>query len=203
MKRLLEEIKVRWKGINPTICHNGRLANPLDPYARRLKKLNGKQRKTDEDYIDIAKAGFEGSLYWDDVFGPGIPVDNVLACLISGGKKTKHGKEVGLTTFIHPASGNGDASMVKLDYPGPRNIRELWNNGTGKFVSMMGVKIKQSRIMRCRPIFPDWSLDLLVKFDPQVIDREVLFQSMTDAGFYVGLSDFRPRYGRFTVEEIK
>lgn len=203
MKHLLEEIEVRWKGINQTIQHNGRLANPLDPYARRLKKLNGKQRKTDEDYIDIAHAEFEGSLYFDEKLGPVFPTNNILTCIVSGGKKTKHGKEAALTTFVHAADGKGDGSIVKLDYEGPRSVKELWNGGTSKFVSMMPVKIKQSRIMRCRPIFANWSLHLLIKYDSQVLDRDVLLQAMVDAGFYVGLSDYRPTYGRFEVEVLK
>jgi hypothetical protein len=203
MKTALETIECKWNGIGDIMCHRGGLANPLDEHARKIKSLSSKRKKTDEDLVDLAKAEFIGSFYWDDRFGPVMPTNNILATLINGAKKSKYGREAGLAVFVEGTGKNGDAGVVKLDYEGPREIDKLWNGGKSRFIDSRLVKVQASRVVRTRPILPNWSVHLLVKFDSSVINRESVIKAMEDAGFYIGLGEYRPRYGRFTVEVIR
>ncbi len=41
------------------MMHNGRTKDPLDPYAKALKKLTGKRKKTDADYLEISRLEWE------------------------------------------------------------------------------------------------------------------------------------------------
>ena len=204
MKIALETIETKWTGISELMHHRGGLANPLDLHARKIKALSSKRKKTDEDYIDLARAEFEGSLYFDERFGPVIPADNILATLVNGAKKSKYGREAGLAIFIESVPKKGDAGVIKLDYDGPRTIEQLWGDGTGKFVSSKLVNVNRARIIRTRPIFPaGWSLHFLVRYDSSVINSDSVIKAMQDGGFYIGLAEWRPRYGRFEVEVIR
>jgi hypothetical protein len=203
MKTTLESIEVKWNGVGEIMCHNGQLANPLNEHTRKIKALSSKRKKTDEDLIDLAKAEFIGSFYWDDRFGPVIPIKCILATLVAGAKKSKYGREVALAVFAEAGPKNGDTGAVRLDYDGPRDIEKLWNNGKPPFVDSQLVRVQQSRIVRTRPVFPGWSLHFFVKFDGSVINRESVIKAMVDAGFYIGLAEDRPRHGRFEVEVIR
>lgn len=72
------------------------------------------------------------------------------------------------------------------------------------YLDMRPVVIQRARIVRIRPAFkPGWTLS----FQIQVIDdqiNEVLVQDvLTLAGKSVGIGDFRPKFGRFSVVEFK
>jgi hypothetical protein len=199
LKAKLETIETVWTGETSLMVHRGGLANPLDLWARKIKKLSSKRKKTDEDYIDLARAEFEGSFYWDEKHGPVMLTNNILSTLINGAKKSKMGREAGLAIFVEGTKETGDAGIVRIDYSGPRTVEELWNNGQGKYVSSELVNVNRARVVRTRPIFPEWSLRFLVKFDPMVLNGDAVVKAQDDAGFYVGLGEWRPRYGRFSV----
>src|SRR4029077_15796900 len=147
---------------------------------------------------------FEGSLYLDPRFGPVMPTDNILSTIINGARKSKYGREAGLAVFVEGTTNSGDIAVVRLDYEGPRDVEKLWNGGTSKFVFSRLVNVNRSKIMRTRPIFPaGWQLHFFVKFDSSVINRDAVIKSMIDGGFYVGLAEWRPRYGRFEVEVLE
>jgi hypothetical protein len=203
MRTELEKLEIVLHGEAALMQHNRALANPLSPGARRLKALSSKRRKTDEDLGDLARAEFEESFYWDAQLGPIVECGHVLACLIEGAKKSKLGKEANLGIFIEAIGKNGAGGDIKLEYDGPRDKARLWNGGVGKFVSSELVNVNRARILRTRPIFPEWSLHFLVKFDPNVINRESIIKALQDAGFYAGLLERRPRCGRFSVEVVK
>jgi hypothetical protein len=202
MRTTFDEIEVQWTGVASLLMHNGALANPLDPRAKRIKALTGKRNKTDEDHADLARAEFDGSFYWDDRFGPVVPTDCIFATIVNGAKKSKMGREVALALFVEGTPKTGDAGVVKLEYKGPRDRNELWNGGSSPFVSSRLVTVKKARLVRTRPEFKTWSLNFNAKFDASVVNREVVVKSMIDGGFYIGLLDDRPRHGRFSVEVV-
>jgi hypothetical protein len=73
-------------------------------------------------------------------------------------------------------------------------------------VDRRAVIINRSRIMRERPIFKNWELDFEIIVMDEQIPMNVINQILTDAGQYIGIGDFRPKFGRFMItkfEEIK
>jgi hypothetical protein len=200
MKNPLDSFTVRLTGTADLIMHNGRLADPLDPAAKRVAAISQRSKKTDEDYADLARAEWEGAFYYNQNTGPYIPVDNVSGTLIKGAAKMKQGKMVQSGVLI--SSIDADDELV-LSYNGPRTLEGMWNGGSGPHVFSKMVRVKQARIMRTRPRFPaGWSIDAMVSYMPDVLNKEDILTAFENAGLLIGLCDFRPRYGRFEVAVI-
>jgi hypothetical protein len=54
--------------------------------------------------------------------------------------------------------------------------------------------------MRTRPIFRKWATTIQITHDTTVIDEAEVFQLLKHAGQLCGIGDWRPRFGRFSVE---
>ena len=178
-------------GTAPLLMHNGRGANPLDPAAKAIKRLTGKRNKTDDDYAELARVEFAAGLYIDPDIGPYIPSDNILRCLFDSAKLTKMGvkvtRGVWITTDINP-----------LVYDGPRDEQALWDAGWRHLTSAKNPG-QSGRIMRCRPWFPEWKVQADGIVDPTQLDLDNIKSIADNAGSFIGLGDWRPRFGRFTA----
>ena len=64
------------------------------------------------------------------------------------------------------------------------------------------VGLNGKRVMRTRPIFRAWSVVAEVEYEDTILNLEQVNRWVQTAGVQVGLCDWRPRYGRFTVEKI-
>lgn len=178
-------------GTTPLLMHNGRLANPLDPATKALKEITGKRKKTDEDLADMARAEFLGSLYIDPNIGPFIPGENIERCIRDGATLTKNGMNVKRGLFI-------STDVNPLAYDGPRDPEPLWSDERFRFIRT--VRNQQNRVSRCRPIFTEWRTSAEGTLDETILDFGTLKSIVEQSGLYVGLGDWRPRYGRFTAE---
>ena len=176
-------------GTAPLLMHNSRLANPLDPATKELKKVTGKRTKTDEDHEQVARLEFAGGLYFDPDVGPYIPGENIARCLVDGAKLTKMGVKVTRGVFI-------STDVNPLAYDGPRDEQALWDAG---WRHMASAKIGMQRVMRCRPWFPTWKVQAEGVLDPTVLELDDLASIADNAGSFIGLGDWRPRFGRFTA----
>lgn len=198
----MKTIKVTISG-PALLMHNGRLANPLDPYTKALKAATveaKRQKKTDESLIEVARTEFQGGLYHDDDIGPYLPREAIEAMIVEGSRKAKQGKE-----FV---SVSVEEDRVPLQYKGPREREALW--GDERFRYATGVKVGRARVMRMRPVFKDWraSFTIAVEDDATVTVADVE-KAIVLAGRKIGLGDWRPgaphggRHGRFAVESFE
>lgn len=185
------QVKLSMTSTMPMLVHSAALASPLNPWAKQLKAANAKRTKTDEDREQIAKIEFMGSLYFDDEIGPYIPAENLLACLIEGGKISKQGKHVERAVVV-------TEPRIPLLYSGPRTMEGLWADPN--FVDVRSVRVQQNRVDRCRPIFRSWAAETEVMVDPSVLDFSDFETIAHRAGQMSGLGDYRKIYGRFAVE---
>lgn len=176
-------------GTAPLLMHNSRLSNPLDPATKALKKVTGKRNKTDDDHEQIARLEFAGGLYLIPEVGPYIPGENIARALVDGAKLTKMGVKVTRGVFI-------STNENPLSYKGPRDEQALWDAG---FHHMASVKVGTARTMRCRPWFPEWTVQADGVLDPAVLELDDLAGIADNAGSLIGLGDWRPRFGRFTA----
>lgn len=188
------KFRITLTGTAPLLMHNSRLANPLDPAAKAMKKVTGKRTKTDEDHEEIARLEHIGSLYFDTDAGPYVPADNIWRCLYDAAKKTKRGPKVKEGVFIA-------TDINPLAYKGPRTIEGLWKDEN--FRHLASAKVTTQRVMRCRPIFRDWGCEADGVIDTDIIDYTELQHILETAGDRIGLGDWRPRYGRFTATVSK
>lgn len=203
------QVLLRLDGRSPKgsalICHNERLADPLDPFARAIKEVSGKRKKTDADHVDMAHLEFLGGLYANPPLTwplngssnavPSLPAWNVLRCLQDGGRRNKRGVDV--PRGIYPL-----AEFAAIQYDGPADPEKLWQQ-RDVFALRKSVGVQRARTMRTRPIFAEWQSELLIEVDANVFNLDDLRLIWRDAGIYAGIGDMRPVYGRFigTIEE--
>jgi len=138
----------------------------------------------------MARLEFMAGLYMNTE-GPVIPLNMIDAMILNGAKKSKEGPRAKSGCFC--------TSHAKLNYDGPRTADELWTDDRFHFSSI--VRVGQARISRMRPIFQDWSTVVTVNIDDTLINPVSVFEWLTTAGIQVGLGDWRPQYGRFTVSQ--
>lgn len=188
---MLNTIKVRITGTRPLLMHSDKFADPLNPLTKAHKELTSKRKKTDEDHEAIAKSEWLGGLYIDDK-GPYLPGVNIEAALIGGGKLSKLGTQLKRSVGVMD-------ERCYLQYDGPKDAEGLWSAG---FYDARSVKVQTARLMRYRPIFRKWSAVVEIAYDPDTINREQVIKCLEDGGQYCGVGDYRPKFGRFTVEVL-
>lgn len=175
-------------GIAPLIMHNGQTADPLNKFAKAMKEVSGKRKKTEADYVKLAEIEYKAGLYMD-ASGPIVPAQMIEATVLVGARKSKLGKlvQAGIIVERH----------AKLEYDGPRTADGLIADETFRIVSP--VRIGQQKVMRTRPMFNKWAAELNIAYLPDVINERDLLSAVRDAGAYAGFGDWRPRYGRFAL----
>jgi hypothetical protein len=157
-----------------------------------LKDVTSKRKKTDADHEEMARIEFEGGLYWDENVGVYIPEDCIEATICAGAKKSRIGKDVQAAVFVQD-------EIVPLIYDGPKTIAGLWKDRE-RFVMRKAVKVTTSKVMRTRPMFPTgWQIKFTLEYDDTIINAAALQKAMIDAGSLIGICDWRPKFGRFTV----
>lgn len=175
------------------LCHNERLADPLDPAARAVAEIAGKRKKTEAEHLELARREFIGGLYTNGN-GPMIPAANMLRCIEDGARRVRRGKDVnrGIVPLVEHAD---------LIYDGPRDEDTLWKEG---YWLRKGVGVGTKRVIRTRACFNDWRLELPIEVDPEIWDLHSLQEVCALAGKYAGLGDMRPIQGRcqITAEPI-
>lgn len=170
--------------------HSDKFANPLNPDAKAHKALTSQRKKTDEIHEAIAKSEFLGGCYFNADIGFYIPGQNFDAAFWAGAKLQKMG-----TAWKRGALVVTD--KAKLIFNGPQTPEKLWNDL--RFVDCRGVKVGAAKIMRYRPIFLEWSTEVQIAIDDDVINASEVKRAMEDAGKLVGVCDYRPRFGKFEV----
>lgn len=190
----MDSIKVNIKSLGPMLMHSCALANPLDPLTKAHKALTSKRKKTDEDHSAIAKSEWLASFYYDEKVGPYLPGVNVESCIFEAAKLRKLGRVAKRAIFVQE-------DRIKLEYDGPRDLEKMFADG--RFVDARAVKVSMARLIRYRPKFDEWSATFNVTFNSEQLNREELLDVINDAGSLVGLGDFRPRFGKFSIEGVK
>lgn len=183
-----KQVDVEIRGVAPLLLHNGQLADPSNPYAKALKVETSKRNKTDDVYEEMTRIEWEGSLYLRNGRIV-IPGENLESLLSEAAKKMKKRKEFQAGLLI-----DGD---WPLGYKGPQNYKDLWK--AGKNFDRRRVRVGTNAVQRTRPRFDEWSLDFTVQYNAEVLNLDVVVEAIHFAGAYVGLGDYKPRYGRFEV----
>jgi len=194
----MKTVTLKLTAESPILMHSDRYADPLDPMTKAHKVLTSKRKKQDEDHEAIAKSEWMGGLYHDDDIGPYIPGQNVKSSLVGAAKFHRMGATFKRSVLILD-------DRIKLEYSGPRDPEKLW--GISKHVDSRSVVVGQSRLMRYRPKFHDWTLTVNVVFSPEMLEESDLIRAAENAGMFIGIGDYRPEkggaFGRFSVEVVK
>ena len=186
---MFKRLETRIVGASPLIVHNGQLADPSNSFAKEMAKVRSKRGKTDSDLEELAHLEFLGSLYLDGG-KPCIPGEVIEATLLTAAKKLKRGKQCGAGLIAENAT---------LIYDGPTEPEKLWEDENFRLRAM--VRVQLARTPRVRPIFKKWNATLALDYDDSLLNESEVQQIIKVAGEQVGLCDWRPKFGRFSIAE--
>ena len=195
----LKTLKIKIRGVTSLLQHNSQLANPLNKYAKMLGELSTQKKRTGADKDDLlaqmADVEWEGGLYFSPVSGPYLPAMMIKANIIEGAKLTRGGRDVTRSVNVMPGE-------VPLLYEGPRDLETL--KADVRFRDQRIVTVSQSKVLRTRPRFDNWSLEYTAVYNDKGMEREDLIRYITDAGMFEGLGDGRgkPGCGRYEIESV-
>ena len=99
---MFEKYACQITGVAPLILHNGHLADPLNYYAKEMKKISGKRHKTEADLEELARLEWHGSLYVSEGQVV-IPGEMIEAHLVGAAKKLKKGQQAKASLSYDPA----------------------------------------------------------------------------------------------------
>jgi len=193
-----ETLKFTIQGVVPTILCNGQTSDPLNKFSKDLKKITSKKSKTEDDHKAMAKLEFMACMYVNEKGNPCWPSDNIEAMIIKAAAKQRKGTDAKSAIFVE--------EHAPLIYDGPKTPDTLWKYRTmdsNPFVLRASVVVNRSRVMRTRPIFREWSLQFNVHFLTDMFEKDQVIDILRTAGRVIGLSDWRPKYGRFNVTKVE
>ncbi len=177
-------------GGDKLLMHNGRLANPADPIARAMAALPKGKKATDADLEQLSNVEYEGGLYLNarkEVVLPGRLLEAVIA---EGARASKEGKIALASTYV-------DLDALLAYEGGPLSVEELVASPDHRLT--VGVRVGQSKVMRTRPLFRNWSVSFVVELDTGQANPDQLQRWIVAAGQTKGIGDWRPRHGRYEV----
>jgi hypothetical protein len=154
--------------------------------------LGQKVGKSLDDEARLRELEWEMRLYLDPELGPFIPGRMVKALLVAAAGKFKKGAtlERSFTTIDF---------RIPLLYDGPRDQAGLWDAGYRYSTLVKNNGIHAGRVVRCRPMFPEWSVKAPFAFDPEEVDPDTLALIVERSQRY-GIGDYRPEFGAFVAE---
>lgn len=175
-------------GVRPLLMHAGRLADPLDAAAIALARVTAKRAKTPADHAEIGRLEWLGGL-WLHGGRPCIPGEALEAAFLAAARTRRRGKAASAGLLVE--------MPARLEHDGPDGLEALWHDE--RFRLRHAVRVRDARTMRTRPCFPVWKARFEVSFLPSVMDEAEIRETFAVAGAFVGVGDWRPRFGRFTV----
>jgi hypothetical protein len=158
---------------------------------RAYTLLGQKKGKTLDDEARLRELEWELRIYLDDEIGPYVPGRMVKAVLCAAAGKFKKGATLGrsLITVLY---------RIPLEYDGPRDQDGLWKDGYRYTTMVKNAGFNAGRVMRCRPMFPEWAIHADIAFDPEEIDADTLGMIVERSQRY-GIGDYRPEFGAFSA----
>jgi len=186
-------------GITPMLLHNGRTANPLDPFTKKMKALTSKRNKTDEDIQELLLVQWEAALYWDDEIGLHMPSENMFAAFYKGAKKFKLGTKCSAVSF--PAH-----IGYPIITPNHKDLVMLKADEKNKFIKT--VVVQKSKTISCRPILHNWSMKFDLEFETSTIDANEIKTILVCMANRIGLGVWTPGspkpgvHGKFMIKSL-
>jgi len=184
----METVNVKIQGIVPLLQHRYRFADELEESA---KKRSGKK-----DYSEEWKT----SLYYDDAIGIYQPSSHIEGALIKAA-----------TSFLIPGRGKKSykdlfksAVFVSPEYipHGLKGSPDQLKAEQKLQIDRRLVRVNNSGVERLRPMLKNWSLEFCIDIQDDQISVDTVKQILEHAGRYIGIGDYRPKYGRFTISKF-
>ena len=194
----MQNIHVKFNGITPLLQNNSQVVDPFNRYAKAKKPLTAKRSKTDDDIQKIRDLEVESKLYFNDELGVYVPGSWLSASIAANAysvAKVSKAKTRGAIFIVE--------DKAKLYYDGiemVEKIKDIVHND--HFIKTMILPQKGVRLAKAAPIFHRWSFSFNIEYDDSVLDEAQLVSILEYSAKYNGFGDFRPTYGRATLEVL-
>ena len=186
------QITVSAVGTKPLLLHNVDLANPLNPWARKMADLRGtpSKRRTEKWHEEMAYVSFMGAFYEiPDVNGVGLPAENVRRSLIDAAKASRLGTQVQRALMV-------TTPAIPLIFDGPKDPEKMWE--TGNFHLTRMIRGTGGASPTTYPIFREWAVKVPFDLDESLLNVRDLTEIAERAGRIEGLGASRKQgYGRY------
>ena len=186
------QITVSAVGTKPLLLHNVDLANPLNPWARKMADLRGtpSKRRTEKWHEEMAYVSFMGAFYdIPDINGPALPAENVRRSLIDAAKASRLGTQVQRALMV-------TTPAIPLIFDGPKDPEKMWE--TGNFHLTRMIRGTGGASPTTYPIFREWAVKVPFYLDESLLNVRDLTEIAERAGRIEGLGASRKQgYGRY------
>jgi hypothetical protein len=140
------------------------------------------------------------TVYFDEKIGVYLPASNVEAALIEAAKQFKISGRATATKFFKSGVFIMDDTLPLL--VNGNRITDINNIEVDK--RTVKNPSTKGRNVRYRAIFRQWQTKFRIMISSDdYIKEDLLKQTFEYAGLYVGLCDYRPRFGRFVLKSLK
>jgi len=174
-----KEIKVRIRGTCDMLQHR----RSIEDEKKKAKKTSGE--------VDYSKEWKKAT--YQDGKGCFIPADHIQAALVKSGVDFKVTGKRG-KTFKNLIN----AALVVT----PDKI--YLNKKKPDYVDEHFVTVSRNQILRLRPAFKKgWEAEFTLLLLDEQLPKTVVKEILDNAGRFVGIGDWRPRFGRFEIVSFK
>ena len=190
-------MQAKFTGINPLLQNNPQTVDRFNPYTKAMKRINDKKtRRTDDDFMELKNIEVRAKIYWDDATGIYVPANWVSSAIAANSFKRVKVSKADVRAGVFTTS-----DKLPLSYRDSGKVKtpeDIVKNPD--FRLDMTLKQGQVRIVKSVPIFHEWRFTCGLEFDDSVIDTDSMKNIITHVARYGGFGDFRPTFGRATVE---
>ena len=181
-------IKIRLEGISPLLMHRFTDED-------QMSATNGSRVSSAAKDRGTPKEQAEKSLYLTPEGELCLNQPMIMASIINGGKFFKNGKSK-ITTLKN-------SIIPAVFFLGEPYYPLITENGWEVDARPVRIPSTGGRIIRYRPIFQDWAVDLDAELDEEEINPKLMREIVDAAGKKIGIGDFRPEckgpFGRYVV----
>lgn len=189
-------VSMKLTGTTAMLMHNTRLANPMNPYTKKLKSLVNKKKKTEEELVEIAQIETRAGFYETNDGLVGIEMQAVYASIRDGAKAHNLGKDVTRALLWK-------AEAVPIEIDGKTWTCDEYMKRPDS-VDYRPVVVNGRRTMRARPkIQEGWTTMVEFTLIVSIMEISVLPPILEKAGRFRGLYDYRPIFGQYKAEIVE
>jgi hypothetical protein len=189
----MKTIRFKIESSMALLQHDDKTANPLNEYAKKLKEITKIRKKSDEDHMEMARIEWRASLYFNEQERYHIKAECFEGTFLQASKAFKQGTIFKQAVQIL----NNPTFKFRHDKLSPEQLFEM-----NEYKDFRTVKVSTSKIIRCRPIFHEWNTEVEIYYDENRIDENEITKIVEYGGQYIGVCDYRPKFGRFTATKI-
>ena len=204
---MMKELKFTVTGMNEIRLNNPQAADPLNKFAKEMKKFTNihVSRRDDAHYIAQRELEVKSKLYYNDELGVYVPTSWIMEAIAKESfAQVKIAKaKMRSAVFVKSHASKG-SPKIKLHYHGMETVKcrdDLVYREDFKVAEL--IKQGQVRIVKVFPVFENWHFDVELDFDDKVFTEDDLRAVLNQAVHYNGFGDFRPTYGRGSISNWK